>query len=120
MCTQQNIDIDCCGPCFAVDDGNNVGVIIIVHVSTFHLVPRLRMSGQSPPLPHIEEPMNQILLHETQTGCNSIKCKVSCNAIPVAARSKALVWDRSLAGIPGSNPIRGMEVCLMSVLCVVS
>jgi hypothetical protein len=37
--------------------------------------------------------------------------------IPVAARSKAWVCGRSLAGIAGSNPTRGMNVCLVSVVC---
>ena len=32
--------------------------------------------------------------------------------IPVAARSKELVCDRSLVGIAGSNPAVGMDVCL--------
>jgi hypothetical protein len=31
--------------------------------------------------------------------------------IPVAARSKAWVFGRWLAGIVGSNPARGMDVC---------
>jgi len=39
--------------------------------------------------------------------------------IPVAARSKASVCGRSLAGIVGSNPARGMDVCVLWVLCVV-
>ena len=39
--------------------------------------------------------------------------------IPVAARSKAWVHGRSLAGIAGSNPSGGMDVCLVCVLCVV-
>jgi len=39
--------------------------------------------------------------------------------IPVAARSKAWVCGRLLAGIVGSNPTRGMYVCLLWVLCVV-
>jgi hypothetical protein len=33
--------------------------------------------------------------------------------IPVAARSKALVCGRSHAGIAGSNPAGGMDVCLL-------
>ena len=33
--------------------------------------------------------------------------------IPFAARSKAWVFGRSLAGITGSNPAEGMVVCLM-------
>jgi len=39
--------------------------------------------------------------------------------IPLAARSKAWVCGRTLAGIVGSNPARGMDVCLLRVLCVV-
>jgi hypothetical protein len=37
----------------------------------------------------------------------------------VAARSKAEVCGRTLAGIVGSNSTRGMDVCLLWVLCVV-
>jgi hypothetical protein len=33
--------------------------------------------------------------------------------IPAAARSKAWVCGRSLAGIMGSNPAGGMDVCLL-------
>jgi hypothetical protein len=40
-------------------------------------------------------------------------------SIPVAARSKAWVFGRSLTGIAGSNPTGSMEVCLLWVLCVV-
>jgi hypothetical protein len=39
--------------------------------------------------------------------------------IPVAARSKAWVCSRSLAGFAGSNPARITYVCLLWVLCVV-
>jgi hypothetical protein len=39
--------------------------------------------------------------------------------IPVAARSKAWVGSPSHAGIAGSNPTGGMDVCLLWVLCVV-
>ena len=38
--------------------------------------------------------------------------------IPVAERSKASVCSRSPAGIVGSNPAVGMDVCLLWVLCV--
>jgi hypothetical protein len=38
---------------------------------------------------------------------------------PVAARSKAWVYGRSLAAIVGSNPAEGMDVSLLWVLCVV-
>jgi hypothetical protein len=37
----------------------------------------------------------------------------------VAARAKKLVCGRSLAGIEASNPAGGMDVCVLSVLCVV-
>ena len=33
--------------------------------------------------------------------------------IPIAARSKTWVYGRSLAGIAGSNPAYGMDVCLL-------
>jgi hypothetical protein len=36
--------------------------------------------------------------------------------IPLAARSKVWVWGRSLAGIVGSNPAGGMDVCVVSVV----
>ena len=39
--------------------------------------------------------------------------------IAVAARSKAWVCGCSLARIAGSNPAGGMDVCLLSMLCVV-
>jgi hypothetical protein len=35
----------------------------------------------------------------------------------VAARSKAWVGGRSLAGIVVSNPAGGMDVCLVSIVC---
>jgi hypothetical protein len=37
----------------------------------------------------------------------------------VAARFRAWVWGRSLAGISGSNPADSIDVCLLWVLCVV-
>ena len=37
----------------------------------------------------------------------------------VAAPSKTWVWGRSRAGNAGSNPARGMDACLLWVLCVV-
>ena len=39
--------------------------------------------------------------------------------IPVVARSKAWVGGLSLAGIAGSNPAGGMDVCLLWMLWVV-
>jgi hypothetical protein len=38
--------------------------------------------------------------------------------VPNVARSKT-VYGRSPAAIVGSNPTRGMDVCLLYVLCVV-
>ena len=35
----------------------------------------------------------------------------------MVARSKAWVGGRSLAGIVGSNPAGGVDVCLWSVVC---
>ena len=40
-------------------------------------------------------------------------------SIPVAERSKAWVYGRSLAGIAVSNPAGVMDVSLLWVLCVV-
>ena len=37
----------------------------------------------------------------------------------MAVRSKAWVCGRSIAGIAGSNPAGGIDVCLLRVLCVV-
>ena len=37
----------------------------------------------------------------------------------VGAQSKAWVCGRSLAGVPGSNPAWGMDVCLGGVCCQV-
>ena len=39
--------------------------------------------------------------------------------VAVDARSKAWVYGRSFAGIAGSNPAGGMDVCLLWVLCLV-
>jgi hypothetical protein len=37
--------------------------------------------------------------------------------IPVFVRSQAWVFGSSLAGISGSNPAEGVDVCLLGVLC---
>ena len=36
--------------------------------------------------------------------------------IPVAERFKASVYGRSLAGVTGSNPAGGMDVCVVYVV----
>jgi hypothetical protein len=41
------------------------------------------------------------------------RCIMLAEPIPVAARSKAWVYGRSLAGIAGSNPAKDMDVCLL-------
>ena len=46
-------------------------------------------------------------------------CMSECNLknfdmpVPVAARSKAWVFSRSLVGIVGSNPAGGIDFCLL-------
>ena len=45
---------------------------------------------------------------------------VTIMPVPVAERSKARVYGRSLAGIAGSNPAGGMDSCPLWVLCVLS
>jgi hypothetical protein len=45
--------------------------------------------------------------------------QVNGKPVPVAARSKTYVCSRSPAGVVGSNSTGGMDVCLLSVLCVV-
>ena len=48
-----------------------------------------------------------------------MSCKLQTKQIPAAAQSKGLVCGHSLAGIAGSSPARGVDVCLLVVLCVV-
>jgi hypothetical protein len=57
--------------------------------------------------------------HATRGPLLNYNHTVAMLPIPVAARSKAWVWGRSLAGNMGLNPTRGMDVCLLWVLCVV-
>ena len=39
--------------------------------------------------------------------------EMSSKRISVVARSKVWVWGRSRAGIAGSNPAQGLDVCLL-------
>jgi hypothetical protein len=39
--------------------------------------------------------------------------------IPVALRSKAQAFSRLVSGIAGSNPVEGMDICLLCLLYVV-
>jgi hypothetical protein len=41
-------------------------------------------------------------------------------SIPVAARSKTKVYGRLVAGVAGSNPADGMDVCLLCLYVVLS
>ena len=56
----------------------------------------------------------RIILSQTYCIGNAFQ-----QALPVAMRSKAWVSRRSLAGIAGSNPAGGMDLCLLWILCVV-
>jgi hypothetical protein len=51
---------------------------------------------------------------------NRLAIVINNMPIPVAARSKSCVCGCLLAGILGSNPGQGMDVCLLLVLYVVS
>jgi len=53
-----------------------------------------------------------------QYSCSNFSTCVQCLLIPVAVRSKAWVFGRSLAGNVGSNPARGIDVLsLVRVVC---
>jgi hypothetical protein len=47
-------------------------------------------------------------------------CLYVYTPIPVAVRSKTWVYGRSLAGIVGSNPAVGMDVCVVFVVRTVA
>jgi hypothetical protein len=50
-------------------------------------------------------------------GYGLINCSYSVvTTIPVAVRSKAWVFGRSLTGIVGTNPAGGMDVCVVFVV----
>jgi hypothetical protein len=50
--------------------------------------------------------------------CAFSLCKSILLPIQVVVRSKTWVSGRSLAGIAGLNPGRGMDIFLLQVLCV--
>jgi len=53
-------------------------------------------------------------LQDNCGGCHNILFSKTIQCpIPVAARSKAWVSGRSLAGIVRSNPAGGVDVCLL-------
>jgi hypothetical protein len=49
-----------------------------------------------------------------------LRTVISVLPIPLVARSMALVCGASLAGIGGSNPAEGMDVCVFCECCVSS
>jgi len=49
----------------------------------------------------------------------NIDCIMKCQSILVAPHSKVQVCGCLHAGIAGLNPTRGMDVCLLGMLCVV-
>jgi len=60
-----------------------------------------------------------VFSRESQNALTSSLYSQLSVPIPVATRSKTWVCGCSLAGIVGSSPARGMDVCLLWVLCVV-
>jgi hypothetical protein len=56
--------------------------------------------------------MAQAVSHRPLTA----EAQVRSEPIPVAVRSKAWVFGRSLTGIVGSNPTGGMDVCVVFVV----
>ena len=100
-----------------------------------HLVLRLRVRGAIAPLPHTWCGGGRYLYHSVYHVCSSHHLSHSKSfrvvflipyfvlfvlvfvlfneLIPVATRSKAWVCDRSFAGIAGSKPVGGMDVCLL-------
>jgi hypothetical protein len=69
----------------------------------------LRLSGGKTPTME-----NRLWLSNKQYSI--LHVVTSLKLIPVAARSQTWVCGRSLAGIVGSNPAGGMDVCLLWVL----
>ena len=59
------------------------------------------------------------LAHSSTAGSVTLRSGMKA-PIPVAAQSKACICGRSLAGIAGSNPAGGVDVCLLCFLCIVS
>jgi len=47
------------------------------------------------------------------------RIRIQFPRIPLSTRSKAWVYGRSLPGIAGSNPARGVDVFLLGVLFVI-
>jgi hypothetical protein len=59
------------------------------------------------------------LAHSSTAGFVALRSSMKKAPIPVAARFKACLCGRSLAGIAGSKSARGIDVFLLCFLCVV-
>jgi hypothetical protein len=59
------------------------------------------------------------LAHSSMAGFVTLRSSMKKAPISVAARSKACVCGRSLAGTAGWNPAGGVGVCLLCFLCIV-
>ena len=53
------------------------------------------------------------ILDGSKMGSNNSRLIAVTLPVPVAARYKAWVFGRSPAEIVGSNPTRGMDICLL-------
>ena len=92
-----------------------------------HLLPRTRIWIIHDYKHYTLKPRPELLLHVRGIKRNYSSWKSTSEIYiyyltfrkPLAARSKAWVCCRSLAGIAGSNPAGGMDVCLLWMLCVV-
>ena len=67
-------------------------------------------------------PTLQVLENKVRKKCLGLIGLNCCGVLydgsyPVAARSKAWDCGLSLAGFVGSNPIGGIDICLVSVVC---
>jgi len=60
------------------------------------------------------------LAHSSTAAFVTLQSGTKKAPVPVVARFKACVCGRSLAGIAGSNPTGGVDVCLLCFLCIVS
>jgi len=67
----------------------------------------------------LENLVNEEAMTRVASRRQKRKKKSSRRPIPVASQSKAWVCGRSLAGIAGLSSVRGISVCLLSMLYVV-
>ena len=65
----------------------------------------------------LDGPVIESVLINGKRYCRAVFKQDNSLPIPVAERSKASVYGRSLAGVAGSNPAGSMDVCV--VCCTV-